>query len=155
MSALADKRTHAHGAALFWILPRRRNRQLLRLLIAYELIWDFLDNLSERAAAAGQTDGRRLHLAIVEAIDIEAGVSDYYEHLPWRGDGGYLRSLVETCKEGCAHLPSYRLIRELSRSITTLIRLGATPHLSVGPIRGFPIAPARPGGRSLGLRAHH
>jgi tetraprenyl-beta-curcumene synthase len=109
---LEHKRTHIHGAALFSVLPRRRNRDLLRLLIAYELIWDFLDNLSERAAAHGQTDGRQLHLAIVEAIDPYAPISDYYSQHPWRNDGGYLRALVETCRQSCRMLPSYPLVRE-------------------------------------------
>jgi tetraprenyl-beta-curcumene synthase len=85
----------------------------LRLLVAYELIWDFLDNLSERAAAHGQTDGRQLHLAIVEAIDPSTPISDYYQQHPWHNDGGYLRSLVEACRECCVTLPSYPLVREL------------------------------------------
>jgi tetraprenyl-beta-curcumene synthase len=111
---LEHKRTHAHGAALFWTLPGRRNLELLRLLVAYELIWDFLDNLSERAVAQGQRDGRQLHLAIAEAIDLQAPVSDYYRKLPWREDAGYLRALVETCREACRRLPSYPLVREVA-----------------------------------------
>ena len=43
--------TTRDGAALFWILPRRRDLKLLRLLVAYEIIWDFLDSVSERGAA--------------------------------------------------------------------------------------------------------
>lgn len=112
--ALEHKRTHAHGAALFWTLPRKRNLELLRLLVAYELIWDFLDNVSERAAAHGLIDGRQLHLAIAEAIDVRASVSDYYGALPWRDDGGYLRALVEVCRERCSRLPSYARVRELA-----------------------------------------
>jgi len=95
-------------------LPKRRNRELLRLLIAYELIWDFLDNLNERAAHVGTLNGRQLHLAIPEAIDPNAPVSDYYRHHPWGDDGGYLRALVETCREACRALPSYPLVRELA-----------------------------------------
>jgi tetraprenyl-beta-curcumene synthase len=45
---LEHKRTHAHGAALFWTLPRRRSMPLLRLLVAYELIWDFLAGATRR-----------------------------------------------------------------------------------------------------------
>jgi tetraprenyl-beta-curcumene synthase len=110
---LEHKRTHAHGAALFWTLPRRRNVALLRLLVAYELIWDFLDNLSERAVSEGQLDGRHLHRAIADAIDPQAPLSDYYRRLPWHYDGGYLRALVEACREGCRRLPSYPLVREV------------------------------------------
>lgn len=114
LAALERKRTHADGAALFWILPRRRNTDLLRLLVTYELIWDFLDNVSERAASAGQVDGRQLHLAIAEAIDPTAAISDYFSELPWREDGGYLRALVEACRQGCAALPSYPCVRALA-----------------------------------------
>jgi tetraprenyl-beta-curcumene synthase len=108
------KRTHIYGAALFWTLPRQRNYNLLRLLVAYELIWDLLDNLSESAARAGQTDGRPLHLAIAEAIDPRGPISDYYSRHPWRDDGGYLRRLVEACRQECATLPSYPLVCEVA-----------------------------------------
>jgi tetraprenyl-beta-curcumene synthase len=112
--ALENKRTHADGAALFWTLPRRRNVHLLRLLVAYELIWDLLDNLSERAAAAGHIDGYHLHLAIVEAIDPDRPISDYYRRHPGSADGGYLCALVETCREACMVLPSYPRVRALA-----------------------------------------
>jgi tetraprenyl-beta-curcumene synthase len=82
--------------------------------VAYELLWDFLDNLSERAATHGRTDGWQLHLAIAEAIDPYAPISDYYEQHPWQNDGGYLRSLVQTCQQSCLALPSYPLVRELA-----------------------------------------
>jgi tetraprenyl-beta-curcumene synthase len=111
--ALAHKRTHAHGAGLFSILPRRRNRHLLRLLVAYELIWDFLDNVNERAGLAGTGNGRQLHLAITEAVDPSSAISDYYRHNPSRDDGGYLSTLVTVCRQCCASLPSYPLVREL------------------------------------------
>ena len=110
---LERKRTHVHGAALFWTLPEKRNRELLRVLVAYELIWDFLDNVNERAAAVGTENGRQLHLAISEALDPGAPMSDYYLHHPWRDDGGYLRALVQTCRNGCLALPSYAHVREL------------------------------------------
>ncbi len=111
---LEHKRTHTHGAALFWTLPRKRNRDLLRLLVAYELIWDTLDNLSESAAAHGQANGHKLHLAIAEAIDPRVPISDYYEQHPWHNDGGYLRALVKTCRDSCRALPSYSLIQPVA-----------------------------------------
>jgi tetraprenyl-beta-curcumene synthase len=128
LSALSNKRTHADGAALFWILPRRRNRDLLQLLVSYELIWDLLDNLSERAAAAGQIDGRQLHLPIVEAIDPSAPISDYYRDCPWREDGGYLRALVEACRASCRRLPSYPLVRPVALANAELAQVLALNH---------------------------
>jgi tetraprenyl-beta-curcumene synthase len=113
LSALAGKRGHTDGAALFWILPRARNLWLLRLLVAYEIMWDFLDSVNEHGAKAGQANGRRLHLALVEALDPSRPISDYYRHHPWHEDGGYLRALVEICREACAQLPSYERVRPL------------------------------------------
>jgi tetraprenyl-beta-curcumene synthase len=129
LHVLDNKRTHAHGAALFWTLPRRRNHELLRLLVAYELIWDLLDNLSESAAALGQTDGRQLHLAIAEALDPAAPISDYYHQHPWHDDGGYLRTLVETCQQGCRNLPSYPLVRDI-----VLREAGRAQVLAINPV---------------------
>jgi tetraprenyl-beta-curcumene synthase len=113
LKSLETKRGHADGAALFWILPRRRNADLLRLLVRYQVIWDFLDCVNERAAELGTVNGRQLHLALVEALDPGAPISDYYLHHPWQDDGGYLRMLVESCRKSCAALPSYGRVRSL------------------------------------------
>jgi tetraprenyl-beta-curcumene synthase len=113
LSSLTRKRGHTDGAALLWTIPRTRDPNLLRLLVAYEIIWDFLDCVNERGAAVGQTNGRQLHLALVDALDPTRPISDYYRHHPCRDDGGYLQTLVEVCRECCRKLPSYWAIRPL------------------------------------------
>jgi tetraprenyl-beta-curcumene synthase len=113
LSSIASKRGHADGAALFSILPRRRDPRLLRVLVAYQTIWDFLDTVNERGAEAGTRNGCQLHLALVEALDPGLPISDYYRYHPWREDGGYLRALVDACRSGCARLPSYGLVKPL------------------------------------------
>jgi tetraprenyl-beta-curcumene synthase len=128
LSSLTRKRTHADGAALFSILPRRRSPRLLRLLVAYEIVLDFLDNVNERAASGG--NGRQLHLALVEALDPQRGLSDYYRHHRWREDAGYLRALVECCREGCRQLPGYSRVRsELCRETVRALVLGINHEL--------------------------
>ncbi len=111
LETLACKRTHIVGAGLFAILPVRRDRRLLRVLVAYEIILEFLDNAHERAA--GRRNGSQLHRALVEALDPSAPMSDYYLHHPWKDDGGYLRELVEACRESCLTLRSYAQVRPL------------------------------------------
>lgn len=111
LSALARKRGHTDGAALFWTLPRARNPDLLRVLVAYEIIWDYLDSINEHGADSGQANGRQLHLALIDALDANRPISDYYLYHPWRNDGGYLRALVEVCRASCAQLPSYERVR--------------------------------------------
>lgn len=109
--ALTHKRTHAEGAALFAMLPETRSRVLLELLVAYETIWDFLDNVSERHTA--ERNGRELHLALVDAFDLDRPLSDYYRHHPWQDDGGYLAELVEFCRRCCRVLPSFDRVQLL------------------------------------------
>ncbi len=113
LSALTRKRGHTDGAALLWTIPAVRDLNLLRLLVAYEIVWDFLDGVNERGAAAGQVNGRQLHMALVDAIDLTRPIADYYRYHLCNDDGGYLRMLVEACREHCRRLPSYWAIRPL------------------------------------------
>ncbi|HTR72660.1 MAG TPA: DUF2600 family protein [Solirubrobacteraceae bacterium] len=111
LEALANKRGNIHGAALFWTLPDRRSRDLLELLVAYEILADYLDCVHERGASLGPENGQQLHLALVEALDPDSLISDYYRFHSSRNDGGYARALVERCRSGCDLLPSYRRLR--------------------------------------------
>ena len=113
LSALARKRAHTDGAALFWIIPRARNLTLLRMLVAFEIMCDFLDSANEHGARMGQANGRQLHLALIDALAPERPLADYYRYHPWRADGGYLCALVEVCRECCRLLPGYEGVRRL------------------------------------------
>jgi tetraprenyl-beta-curcumene synthase len=110
LCALDSKRGHAAGAALFAILPRHRDRNLLRLLVAYETIWDFLDTISEHAPE--ERNGRQLHLALLDAIDTTRPRSDYYKYHPG-DDSGFLADLVASCRSCCLRLPGYQRARPL------------------------------------------
>jgi len=116
LASLASKRGHAHGAALFTILPAPRERGLLRLLVAYETLVDYLDNVSERHP--DQANGRQLHQAVVDALADERPCADWYARHPWQADGGYLRTLVETCRAEVSALPSIRCVRPLLDAAT-------------------------------------
>jgi tetraprenyl-beta-curcumene synthase len=113
LSSLARKRGHTDGAALFCTLTHSRDPRLLRLLVAYEILWDFLDTVNERGAGRGTVNGRRLHLALIEALDPALPVSDYYRYHPWRKDGGYLNALVQICRREAESLPSIEQVRPL------------------------------------------
>jgi tetraprenyl-beta-curcumene synthase len=111
LGALGRKRGQTDGAALFSTVPQARNLAVLRLLVAYQLIWDFLDSAHERAP--DQANGRQLHLALIDALDPDRPIRDYYRLHPWREDNGYLRALVDVCRECCVRLPSYGRVRPL------------------------------------------
>jgi tetraprenyl-beta-curcumene synthase len=113
LAALERKRGQSEGAALFALLPRQRRRACLRLLVAYQLIWDYLDSVNERGVSAGLANGRQLHLALVDALTPGTPLRDYYQHSPWQDDGGYLRALVQTCRGCCVQLPSFARVQPL------------------------------------------
>jgi len=112
LAAIDRKRPNIEGAALFSTLPRVRSLNLLRLLVAYQILADFLDCASERAALAGEDNGQQLHVAMVEALDPTVPVSDYYQRHPCHDDGGYLVSLVHECRELVGRLPSYTVVAQ-------------------------------------------
>lgn len=128
LEAIDRKRANIDGAALFWTLPRARSTALLRLLVAYEILADFLDCTSERAAHAGIQNGLTLHRALFEALDPDTEVSDYYRYHPWTADGGYVRTLVETCRRTCVALPSYEAVRPLLGRAAHLTQVLALNH---------------------------
>lgn len=126
--ALEHKRPNTDGAALLWTIPTRRSSTLLRLLVAYEIMGDFLDSVVERGIEAGIADGCQLHLALVDAVDVHRPLSDYYSGHPWSEDGGYLSRLVETCRCYCLLLPSYPQVRPLLIRAAMLAQVQGINH---------------------------
>ncbi len=107
---LKRERLNTEGAALFAILPRRRHRNLLRLLVAYQVLLDYLDSITERPGRDPLADGRQLHRALTEALDPGGPISDYFHHHDRGDDGGYLLALVRTCRDLCTTLPCFELV---------------------------------------------
>jgi tetraprenyl-beta-curcumene synthase len=128
LGSLDRKRGNTHGAALFFVLAPTRSRCLLRLLVTYQVMWDFLDCVSESGAGAGQENGLQLHLALVEALDPSRPISDYYALHPWREDGGYLRALVAACRQCCQELPSIQKVRPVLLREATRANVQAINH---------------------------
>jgi tetraprenyl-beta-curcumene synthase len=123
LESIGSKRASTDGAALFWIIPGGRHLDLLRLLVAFEVMADYLDSVSERGARAATTSGVHLHRALSEALDPGGQVSAYYCHHPCSDDGGYLRALVAACRGRCARLPSYARVRAPAIRAATLARV--------------------------------
>jgi tetraprenyl-beta-curcumene synthase len=128
LRSLASKRASTDGAALFWTLAERRSADLLGLLVAFEVMADYLDSASERGVQAGTANGIQMHVALSEALDPGAPVSPYYRLHPWQQDGGYLRALVAACRERCVQLPSYGYVRSRAIRAATLARVLGLNH---------------------------
>jgi tetraprenyl-beta-curcumene synthase len=112
IAAHDEKRVLVDGAALFWTLPMRRRPELLRLLVAFQTLANYLDNASERAAAAGDA-GPGTASVLIAALDLGRSSSVRRRSGSGGDDGGYLTALADACRAGCASLPGYGAAHEL------------------------------------------
>ncbi|HYV14594.1 MAG TPA: DUF2600 family protein [Conexibacter sp.] len=98
-----DADMSAQGAALFAVLaPLRQQRQLVPLLVAYVLLWSYVDVRTERDPHADP------HLldALLDALRPRGSPGPLHA----LDDGGYLGALIRACQEGCAALPAWDAI---------------------------------------------
>lgn len=115
LATLTGERLNAAGAALFATFLRNPDPGLLRALVAFQVIWDYVDTLSERPAEDPIANGAHLHAALVDALTPGGERTDWYRLHEQEDDGGYLATLVEACREGCATLPAFASVGETAR----------------------------------------
>lgn len=113
LTSLRTKRSLVEGAARFSNILSRPDPALLRALVAFEVMADFLDLRSEATIDQHQGTVSAAIEAFVDAVDVERPLSDYYRDRPGHDDGGYLRALVSACRASCAALPRYAEARPL------------------------------------------
>jgi tetraprenyl-beta-curcumene synthase len=135
LDALTRKRAHTDGAALFSVLPAHRNPRLLRLLVAYEVMADYVDNVSEREAKAGRAESSGINRVLIAAIDPAHSISDCYRGNLRCDDGDYLDALVRACREGCVSLPSYECVRPLTIQAARLAQVLGINHEPESQVR--------------------
>lgn len=98
------------AATLATLTPRRHRGAAVRAIVALEVMFDYLDGLTELPAADPLTNGRRLFKALSDAIDPSAALEeDYYRH-NGSDDGGYLRELGATVSSELARLPAAEML---------------------------------------------
>ncbi len=109
--SLKTKDFHCQGGAVFAVPYPQKRRELLQLIVAFQTICDYLDNLCDRA---GCTDGRafaQLHRSLIDALTPGQEQGDYYKYYPHKNDGGYLEKLVHECKTHITELPSWDRVK--------------------------------------------
>jgi tetraprenyl-beta-curcumene synthase len=110
--ASIDKKTfHAQGGSIYSLYPGVNNIKILKFIVCYQTISDYLDNLCDRGSTHDEKAFRQLHLAMTEALDPSATPSDYYKYYPNKNDGNYLNKLVIQCQNQLNVLPSIDLVR--------------------------------------------
>src|SRR5665647_1379941 len=110
LASIAGKTFHCEGGGVYGLLAGDRYREVIRFIVAYQTISDYLDNLCDRSTSLDPDDFRLLHSSMRHALTPGAKLDDYYRLRDERDDGGYLDGLVMTCQEVLAGLPAYKLI---------------------------------------------
>lgn len=131
LNSIAGKDFHCQGGAVFAVPYLAEEELLIRLIVAYQTLCDYLDNLCDRA---GCWDGQAfsdLHRSLTDALRPRTELHDYYRNYPHQEDGGYIEKLVFECRQCLEQLPAYNLIYEEVMALVSLyIDLQVKKHLS-------------------------
>lgn len=112
LASIKHKRFHCEGGAILALLAGEHHSLVIRFIVAYQTISDYLDNLCDRSTSLDPIDFEYLHRAMIEAVDLERPISStYYDKREDKEDGEYLYSLVHTCREVIGKSPNYEIIR--------------------------------------------
>jgi tetraprenyl-beta-curcumene synthase len=123
LSTQRQEQGNLEGAAAFAVLaPRSQRARVVRAVVAFQAIYDYVDTLAEQPSADPVENGRQLHRALLSALDpgagqpdsgppdtirTDGGRPDYYLHSLHKEDGGYLEELIDACRTAFGALPSH------------------------------------------------
>lgn len=126
-AALAGKRRDAEGAAAFALFaPPAARARTVRLLVAFQSMYAYLDTLSERPSADPVANGRALHAALAAVFAAGDDHPDYFAHHPAGDDGGYLRAHVDACRDALRGLPAHAALVPSLRRVAAIAAEGQT-----------------------------
>lgn len=107
LASIETKTFHCEGGSIYGLLAEDNIGQVIRFIVAYQTISDYLDNLCDRSTSLDPLDFRTLHDSMLHALTPNAKLEDYYRHRQEKDDGGYLHELVTTCQDVLRTLPAY------------------------------------------------
>jgi tetraprenyl-beta-curcumene synthase len=115
-SKLREERFNVEVAAtLATLAPRAYRHDAAEAIVALQVMYDYLDLLTEQPSPDPLPDGRYLYGTLRDALT--SGVppeGDYYRHRPPCNDGGYLQELVGTVRLALARLPATGAVTEVA-----------------------------------------
>jgi tetraprenyl-beta-curcumene synthase len=109
LEKLHGERFNAEVAATLATLgPRPHRPAAIEAIVALEVLYDYLDGLTEQPSQDPLADGEALFGAFMDAVDVSArGIDrDYFRHRRGRDDGGYLRKLSTATRAALRRLPA-------------------------------------------------
>lgn len=120
VASITSKQFHCQGGGVYAAARLSAKHILIPLITAYQTISDYLDNLCDRSTSLDPMDFRQLHQSMLDAVDPEAPLHNYYAYRSEHDDAGYLQDLVKTCQAALRLLPSYKVTAPAVRELASL-----------------------------------
>lgn len=132
IGSLVHKRFHCEGGSVFATWASRAKATLVRFIVAFQTISDYLDNLCDRTESLDPDDFRQLHRSMFDAVSpAHPAQGAYYRHHPNSDDGGYLASLVAACREALTQVPGFPDVEErVRRHLSLYVDLQILKHIA-------------------------
>jgi tetraprenyl-beta-curcumene synthase len=112
LASIETKTFHCEGGSIYGLLAGKEIDNVIRFIVAYQTISDYLDNLCDRSTSLEPTDFQALHESMLHALTPGAQLDNYYRYRDDQNDGGYLHDLVTTCQNVLKMLPAYENIQD-------------------------------------------
>jgi len=142
LSTLEEEGGLAEGAAIFaTLVPRgHARRQLITLLVAWQVAYDYLDTVGEELAASAPGADTDRYAILASVLDVAVDCSP-----PASADGGYLARLLACCRACVTALPSVDVVgpfavRAAQRCAEGQALTHAVTSAGVEPLRHWALA---------------
>jgi hypothetical protein len=118
LDKLAGEHFNAQVAAtLATLAPLRHRSAVTEAIVAYQVMYDYLDGLTEQPVPEHLRSNLCLYRAFTDALeDSGPPAVDYFARHPSPGDGGYLQDLARAVRDSLAHLPATAAVRPTAKA---------------------------------------
>lgn len=128
------------AATLATLAPRQHRARVVEAIVAYEVMYDYLDGLTEQPSPEPLRTGDELYRAFTDAIALQDTPATDYTC----DDGGYLAELVQVVHGALARLPAKDAISGTAqqaavRCAEAQVRAHAVPTLGAGQLEAWAI----------------
>jgi tetraprenyl-beta-curcumene synthase len=102
-------------ATLCTLAPRRYRTLVVHAAVALQVMYDYLDAVTEQPTPNTIYDGHQLFRTFAVALTPGEDPVDYYRYHPRHDDRGYLDALVESARRSIADLPGLAAVLPTAR----------------------------------------
>lgn len=105
------------AATLATLVSPVRRHHAVEAIVALEVMYDYLDGITELPSREPLEDGRRLYRAFTDATTPSGPFADHHARHPRRDDGGYLAALAAACRHGLWSLPAAPVVAPVASAV--------------------------------------